>query len=131
MRSILGIFHKELEMRKTLAVLAAAAFLASSSVAIAAEMTVTGEVVDIACHMKKGAGGVGEAHKGCATGCAKKGAAMGIMADDGVYEITGDYAASNNAKLLEFVAAKVEAKGDVTEKDGKKVINVTSMQVAK
>ena len=117
-------------MRKVLAIAAAAAFVASASL-LAETKTVKGEVVEIACHTKKGAGGSGEAHKGCATGCAKKGHAMGILASDSVYEIAGDYSANNNAKLIEFVAAQVEATGDVTEKDGKKIITVTSMKAAK
>jgi hypothetical protein len=117
-------------MRKMCAVLAAAAFLASVSL-VAAEKTVKGEVVDVQCQMKKAPGGQGDAHKGCATACAKKGAVMGILADDAVYEIQGDYAANNNAKLLEFVATQVEATGEVTEKDGKKIMTVTSMKAAK
>jgi hypothetical protein len=117
-------------MRKMIA-LAAAAVLTVGVSLIGAEKTVTGEVVDVACHLKKGDGGHGGSHKGCADACAKKGAAMGIMASDAVYEIQGDYAANNNAKLLEFVATKVEATGEVTEKDGKKFIKVTSMKAAK
>src|SRR3712207_6401170 len=117
-------------MRKILAVAAAAALLASASLS-AETKTVKGEVVDVACHTKKAPGGHGDAHKGCATACAKKGAVMGIMASDAVYEVAGDYAANNNAKLLDFVATQVEATGEVTEKDGKKVITVTSMKAAK
>lgn len=117
-------------MRKILAVAAAAALVASGSL-FAAEKTVKGEVVDVACQLKKAPGGQGEAHKGCATACAKKGSRMGILASDAVYEIEGDYATNNNAKLLEFVAAQVEATGDVTEKDGKKIIAVTSMKMAR
>ena len=116
-------------MRKMFAVLAAAAFVATAPV-IAAEQTVKGEVVDVACQVKKAPGGQGDAHKGCANACAKKGAQMGILTADAVYEIQGDYAANNNAKLLEFVAAQVEATGEVSEKDGKKVITVTSMKAA-
>jgi hypothetical protein len=48
-----------------------------------------------------------------------------------VYEIQGDYAANKNEKLLPFVAAQVEATGQVSEKDGKKVITVTSIKAAK
>jgi hypothetical protein len=112
------------------AVLAAAAFVASAPL-LAAEKTIKGEVVDVQCQVKKAPGGQGEAHKGCANACAKKGAQMGILAEDAVYEIQGDYSANNNAKLMEFVAAQVEATGEVTEKDGKKVITVTSMKAAK
>jgi hypothetical protein len=111
------------------AVMAAAAFVASVSLA-AAETTIKGEVVDVQCQLKKAPGGQGDAHKGCANACAKKGAQMGILTGDAVYEIQGDYSANNNAKLLEFVAAQVEATGEVTEKDGKKIITVTSMKAA-
>jgi hypothetical protein len=117
-------------MRKMLAVLAAAAFVSAAPL-LAAEKTIKGEVVDVQCQLKKAPGGQGEAHKGCANACAKKGAQMGILAEDAVYEIQGDYSANNNAKLMEFVAAQVEATGDVTEKDGKKIITVTSMKAAK
>jgi hypothetical protein len=117
-------------MRKTLAVIAAAAFLASTSL-FAADTTIKGEVVDVACRMKKAPGGQGEAHKGCAEACAKKGSQMGILTEDAVYEIQGDYAANKNEKLLPFVAAQVEATGQVSEKDGKKVITVTSIKAAK
>jgi hypothetical protein len=118
-------------MRKILAVAAAAAIVVASASLFAESTTVKGEVVDVACQTKKAPAGQGDAHKGCANACAKKGAAMGILTSDAVYEIAGDYAADNNAKLLEFVAAQVEATGDVTEKDGKKIITVSSMKAAK
>ena len=117
-------------MRKIFAVAAAAALMASASL-FAETKTVRGEVVDVACHTKKAPGGHGDSHKGCATACAKKGAAMGIMASDAVYEIAGDYAANSNAKLLDFVATEVEATGEVTEKHGKKIMTVTSIKAAK
>jgi hypothetical protein len=116
-------------MRKFLAVAAAAAFAASASL-FAAPTTIKGEVVDVQCQVGKAPKGQGDAHKGCATACAKKGSTMGILTSDAVYEISGDYAANNNAKLLDFVAAQVEATGEVTEKDGKKVITVSSMKKA-
>ena len=79
------------------------------------------------CHTKK-AENVGASHADCALSCAKRGAAMGIMTSDGVYTITGDYTNDKNAKLLDFVAKNVEATGEVTEKDGVKTINVTSLK---
>lgn len=89
--------------------------------------SVRGEVVDLACHLEKGGGGRGEAHGACAMACARKGRQLAILGDDAVYVIEGDYTANGNAKLLDFVAKRVEAKGQVTEKDGRQVINVTSM----
>ena len=56
---------------------------------------------------------------------------MAILTNDAVYLIEGDYAANKNAKLLDFVAKKVEAKGTVAEKEGKMTINVAAMAVAK
>jgi hypothetical protein len=44
--------------------------------------------------------------------------------------VTGEYAANNNAKLLDFVSKNVVATGDVTEKDGQKMIAVKSIKLA-
>lgn len=93
--------------------------------------SVRGEVVDLACHLEKGAGGRGEAHAACAMACARKGNQLAILGDDAVYVIEGDYTANGNAKLLDFVAKRVEAKGQVTKMDGRLVINVTSMGLIK
>jgi hypothetical protein len=114
------------------ALLAGAVFVASIAAPLrAAEVTLKGEVVDVACATKKGAGGKGAEHASCAMACAKKGLATGIMTADAIYTITGDYAANNNAKLLDFVAKNVEVTGDVTEKDGQKTITIKSIKLAK
>jgi type 1 fimbria pilin len=119
-------------MRKMLAIAAGAAFVASLSAPIfAADMTVKGEVVDVACSQSKGDGGKGDAHAACAMSCAKRGQPVGILTDNAVYVVTGDYAANNNAKLLDFVAKKVEVTGEVSEKDGQKSIAVKSIKLAK
>jgi hypothetical protein len=118
-------------MRKMFALVASAAFVAAlASPMFAAPMTVKGEIVDIACATKKGDGGKGDAHAGCAMACAKKGQPVGIMTADAIYTVAGDYAANNNAKLLEFVAKRVEVSGDVTEKDGQKMITIKSIKLA-
>ena len=118
-------------MRKIFALVASAAFVATlASPLFAQATTVTGEVVDVACATKKAPGGKGDDHAGCAMACAKKGLPAGIMTADAIYTITGDYAANNNAKLLEFVAKNVEVTGTVTEKDGQKTIAVTSIKLA-
>lgn len=117
-------------MRKMLAFAAGAAFVVAMSVpAFAADITVKGEVVDVACAMKKGDGGKGEAHAGCAMACAKKGQPVGILTSDAIYEVTGEWAANNNAKMLDFVAKQVEVTGEVTEKDGKKLMTVKSIKL--
>ena len=118
-------------MRNILAIAAGAAFVISMTVSgFAADITVKGEVVDIACATKKGDGGKGDAHAGCAMACAKKGQPVGILTADAIYEVHGDWAANSNAKLLDFVAKQVEVTGEVTEKDGKKMLAVKSMKLA-
>jgi hypothetical protein len=93
--------------------------------------TVRGEIVDLACSLSKGAGGTGEDHAACAMSCAKNGNPMGLLTDDAVYVIEGSYTADKNAKLLDFVAKKVEAKGSITERGGKMYLNVAAMMVQK
>lgn len=114
--------------------LAAAALVAAALVvpAFAADRaTIRGEVVDLECSLGKGAAGRGDAHAACAMSCARDGQAMAILTADDVYLIEGDYTAHKNAKLLDFAAKQVEAKGNVTERDGKKVINIAAMIVQK
>ena len=96
----------------------------------AADMTVKGEVVDVACSTAKKEAGKGAGHANCAMVCAKKGQPVGILTADAVYNVIGDYAANNNAKLLDFVAKNVIVTGEVTEKDGVKSINVKSIKLA-
>jgi hypothetical protein len=119
-------------MRKILAIVAGAALVASLSASIsAADITVKGEVVDIACSMSKGDGGKGDGHAACAMSCAKRGQPVGVLTADAIYEVTGDWAADKNAKLLDFVAKQVEVTGEVSEKDGKKMLNVKTIKLAK
>jgi hypothetical protein len=97
-----------------------------------AEVTIVkGEIVDLACSMSKGDAGRGEGHAACAMACARDGGPMALLADDAVYVIEGSYSAEKNAKLLDFVAKKVEAKGAITERDGRKYLNIAAMMVQK
>ena len=119
-------------MRKMLAIVAGAAFVAAMAAPmIAADMTVKGEVVDVACATKKGEGGKGDGHAGCAMSCAKRGQPIGILTADAIYVISGDYTANNNAKLLDFVAKQVEVTGAVSERDGQKMLDVKAIRLAK
>jgi hypothetical protein len=45
------------------------------------DVSVQGEIVDLACYMAKGARGAG--HKACAQMCAKRGAPIGVLTDGG------------------------------------------------
>lgn len=112
-----------------MAIVMIGASIAASAAARDTEVTLKGEVIDQPCYEGKGA--KGEAHKACALSCAKRGNQLAILADGGaVYSITGDYAANKNEKLIPYVADTVEVKGTVTEKDGKKWLNITSIKKA-
>jgi hypothetical protein len=121
-------------MRNVISMVAAAAFAAALAVpalaGVAADMTVKGEVVDVACSTAKKEAGKGAGHANCAMVCARKGQPVGILTPDAVYTVVGDYTANNNAKLLDFVARTVVATGEVTEKDGVKSINVKSIKLS-
>ncbi len=117
-------------MRKIFALAAAAAFVVAITAPIfAADMTVKGEVVDVACATSKGDGGKGDGHAACAMSCAKRGQPVGILTADAMYVVTGDYASNNNAKLLDFVSKQVEVTGEVNEKDGQKTIAIKSIKL--
>jgi hypothetical protein len=124
-------------MKRSLIYLAVALMVASASLAVVAaspdhhEVTIKGEVVDQPCYEGKN-GARGESHKSCAIACAKRGNQMAILEDgtNAVYSVTGDYAANKNEKLVAYVAETVEVKGTVTEKDGKKWLNISSIKKA-
>jgi len=119
-------------MRNLISLAAGAAFVAALGIpAFASDMTVKGEVVDMACATEKGAQGRGDAHAACAMSCAKRGQPVGILTADAIYTVTGDYAANNNAKLLDFVAKTVLVTGAIDEEDGTMSINVKTIAIAK
>ena len=119
-------------MRKILITAAGAAFVTALTVPIfAADMTVKGEVVDVACATSKGDGGKGDGHAACAMSCAKRGQPVGVMTADAIYVLVGDYTSNNNAKLLDFVSKRVEVTGEVSERDGQKTITVKSIKLSK
>lgn len=109
---------------------AALGFAALASTSSLAQVTaVRGEVVVLECLRTEGDAGRGEAHGAHAMARARDGAVMAVWADDGAYLIVGDYTAHSNAKLLDFVAKRVEAKGAVAERDDQKSIRVAAMMV--
>jgi hypothetical protein len=117
-------------MRNLVALILGAVVVVTLAVPLfAAEMTIKGEVVDVACSTDKKEAGRGAAHASCAMVCAKKGQPVGILTADAVYTVTGDYAANNNAKLLDFVAKNVIVTGTVSEKDGVRSMNVKSIKL--
>ena len=117
-------------MRKVMLGVAAIALCAGTGLS-AETKTVSGVLVDVMCNTKQGTEkATGTAHADCAAACAKKGAPLAVASDKGIYEVTGAWTENKNEKLVQFAGHKVEATGEVTEKDGKMIIAVTTIKVA-
>ncbi len=118
-------------MRRVCAVISGAAFVAALATPLFAETkTIKGEVIDVQCQAKK-AENKGADHESCALSCAKRGAKMGVLTEDGIYVLAGDYTADQNKKLLPYVAKNVTVTGDVMEQDGQKTITATKIETEK
>src|SRR5438067_890805 len=80
------------------------------------EVTVKGEVLDMACYIDHGA--TGAKHADCAKDCIAKGLPVGIKSDDGkTYLIIGEHKPLN-AELADQAAKKITVKGKLTSSDG-------------
>lgn len=124
-------------MRKMLAALSVAGFVvALAAPAFAAEETVTGKVVDMACYNADHSN-TGVDHKmpkgdtkDCAIGCAKGGQPLALLTSDGkVYEISGGLAADKNAKLIPHISHTVSITGNVMDHGGKMMISSDSVKM--
>jgi hypothetical protein len=117
--------------------LVALAFVtAVASSAIAKTETVTGKVVDQGCYTKDKANNAGLDHKmpadmkDCALACAKKGLPLALVTSDGkVYQITGDLAANQNAKLIPHVSHTIEVTGETGGTAEKMTISASDLKM--
>lgn len=76
--------------RSLAALTAAGGLLAAPAVWAQDDLTVQGEIVDMACYMAKGS--KGSAHKACAQLCAKKGVPIGVLTENGeLYLLLDDH----------------------------------------
>lgn len=75
------------EAWKALAMVTAISLAGVGSPALAASggetVTVSGEIVDLACYVPRGDKGRGASHRECAEMCAKGGAPLGVLAESG------------------------------------------------
>ncbi len=94
----------------------------------AADVTLTGEVLDLACYI--GHGAKGSEHAGCAVKCAEMGQPIGLAASDGkVYILLADHADSSAfTKAKSMAGKKVEIKGVVAAKDGMNALTVHAVK---
>lgn len=119
-------------MIKRAAVFSILALLASVTcfVVVADEGTWTGEVVDLACYVSKGAKGAD--HAGCAKSCVKGGQPMGLLTDDGTLVLlASDHKNGEPYEALKDMAGgKAVVSGSLAEKDGMKVVTVSGSKAA-
>ena len=83
-------------------------------------VTVTGEVLDMACYLDHGA--QGEKHADCAKMCIESGLPVGLKAKDGkTYLLIGEHKPLNK-ELAPFAAKTITVKGKLIERDGFRAI---------
>ena len=80
------------------------------------QVTVSGEVLDMACYTDHGAQGA--KHADCAKMCISSGLPVGLKASDGkVYLLIGEHKPINE-KLADYAAKTVTIKGKFVSRDG-------------
>jgi len=80
------------------------------------EVTVTGEVLDMACYLDHGAHG--EKHAQCAATCIESGLPVGIKGEDGkTYLLIGEHKPLNK-DLAKYAAKTITVKGKLVSRDG-------------
>ena len=119
-------------MRKSLVLLVV--FLIALAVTANAqkkEVTVKGEVVDVACYVMGGS--KGEDHKACAEACAKAGGTLGVLTADGklyVSLLPDDHKKGPNAILMDHISHNVEVTGYIRTSGGVQGIMIKSVKMA-
>jgi hypothetical protein len=89
-------------------------------------VTVTGEVLDMACYVDHGA--AGEKHAACAKKCIESGLPVGIKASDGkTYLVIGDHKPLNS-ELADYAAKTITVKGKLASRDGVNMIENAVVQ---
>lgn len=82
----------------------------------AAEVTVTGEVLDMACYLDHGA--LGPKHADCARTCIESGLPVGLKGQDGkTYLLIGEHKPLNQ-ELAKHAAQTITVKGKHVQRDG-------------
>jgi hypothetical protein len=116
--------------RRLIAFSMLAALVAAAPVVQAAEMSWTGEVLDLACYVPQGA--KGEAHAACAKKCLDAGQPMGLLTDDGtVVLLAANHKDGAPYEALKAMAGKkAQVTGELAERDGVKVVTVTGSKAA-
>jgi hypothetical protein len=129
-------------MRKTFGIAALLTLLVATALATASlaaddmkgmkagqDITVKGEIVDLACYLDHGATGM--KHQQCALTCLKGGQPMGLLTPEGkVYLLLADHQDGKPfAEAKNYAALQVEITGPLAEKAG--IAGLTVVKVKK
>ena len=106
----------------------AMALLPFAALADGSEVSVKGEVLDLACYVSHESHG--EEHASCAVKCVKGGQPMGLKAEDGtIYVLFADHGDSSAfEKAKDFAGHMVEISGPMADKGGVKGITVQEVK---
>ena len=111
----------------TVFAVALVATLSTTTSAVTAEETITGMLVEAGCAAMGGTNPSAE-HVACMVKCAKNGDPIGILTDDGLYKITGNWASQNSDKLAEWMAKQVHATGETSQAGGELLLKVSTIE---
>ena len=118
-------------MKKLLFAVLAAVFavglLMMTTSAATAEETITGMLVEAGCAAMGGTEPSAE-HVACMVRCAQNGDPIGILTEDGLYKITGDWASSNGDRLAELMAKQVRATGETSQAGEELLLEVSTIE---
>jgi hypothetical protein len=89
----------------------------------------TGEVIDVACNVSKGAKGAD--HADCGSKCVKSGLPVGLLVGDTTYILIGADHKAMNETLAPHVGHTVTVTGQKFESKGANVIAVKDFKMAK
>jgi predicted lipoprotein with Yx(FWY)xxD motif len=94
------------------------------------QVTITGHVIDVYCYSTLGA--KGDAHKACATACAKAGEPLAILTGDGtIYmPVSNKPGDPQNPRLLPFVEGEVTVTGMHRTVNGLHTIRIETIKAA-
>ena len=107
----------------------AVALVTMATSAVTAEDTISGMLVEAGCAAMGGANPSAE-HVACMVKCAQNGDPIGILTDDGLYKITGNWASENSDKLAEWMAKQVHATGETSKTGDEWLLAVSTIELA-
>ncbi len=120
-------------MKKTLGytlMLLAAVALVALPAAAGDKVSKTGEVVDSACYIAKGA--KGEGHRDCAQKCADAGIALALLedgTDEVIWLVDADHTSANDT-VREYAGQKVTVTGELAERGDESLLIIESVEPA-